>query len=273
MRKLIFMFLILSCVGSFKAQRKTFFSKSEFGLNVGQMYYIGDLNQFKPFYQSNWSGGLMYRYNLQPRITLRFNYLYGKVEAYDKESSNPLFVNRNLEFRSVIHEVAAGLEFHYVPFTFGKGNKNAGTVYLLAQLGGFYMNPKAMYNGSLVELSSLSTEGQGTSIATSKTYSRYQLCVPLGMGVKFAIGNKLTVNFDLAIRKTFTDYLDDVGSATYANSKVIDKEVSQMAADLSNRSLDGSKYGIRGNPTTKDWYVYSGMTIALRLGREKICFY
>jgi hypothetical protein len=93
------------------------------------------------------------------------------------------------------------------------------------------------------------------------------------MGVKFAIGNKLTVNFDLAIRKTFTDYLDDVGSSAYANSKVIDKEVSQMAADLSNRSIDGSKYGVRGNPSTKDWYVYTGMTIAFRLGREKTCFY
>ena len=188
MRKLIVMSLILSCVGSVTAQRKTFFSKSEFGLNVGQMYYIGDLNQFKPFYQSNWSGGLMYRYNLQPRITLRFNYLYGKVEAYDKESSNSLFVNRNLEFRSVIHEVAGGLEFHYVPFTFGKGNKNAGTVYLLAQLGGFYMNPKAMYMDSLVALQPMSTEGQGTSIATRKPYGNFQLCVPLGMGVKFAIG-------------------------------------------------------------------------------------
>jgi hypothetical protein len=131
----------------------------------------------------------------------------------------------------------------------------------------------AMYKDSLVALKPMSTEGQGTSIAKRKPYSNYQFCLPLGMGVKFAIGNKLTVNFDLAIRKTFTDYLDDVGSATYANSKVIDKEVSQMAADLSNRSLDGSKFGVRGNPSTKDWYVYSGMTIAIRLSKEKICFY
>jgi hypothetical protein len=273
MRKLIFMFILLSCVGSVTAQRKTFFSKSEIGVNVGQMYYLGDLNKFKPFYQSNWSGGLMYRYNLQPRVTLRFNYLYGKVEAYDKESSNALFVNRNLEFRSVIHEVAGGVEFHYVPFTFGKGNKNAGTVYLLGQLGMFHMNPKAMYNDQLVALQPMSTEGQGTSIGTRKPYHLYQVCMPLGMGAKFSIGNKITVNFDLAIRKTFTDYLDDVGSATYANSKVIGKEISNTAANLSNRSLDGSKYGVRGNPSTKDWYVYSGVTFAFRLGREKTCFY
>lgn len=273
MRKLIYVCIILSCVGSVTAQRKTFFSKSEFGLNIGQMYYIGDLNQFKPFYQSNWSGGLMYRYNLQPRLTFRLNYLYGKVEAYDKESSNALFVNRNLEFRSIIHEVAAGVEFHYVPFTFGKGNKNAGTAYLMAQIGGFHMDPKAMYNGELVSLQPMSTEGQSTSIGTRSPYKLYQICMPLGMGVKLAIGNKLTVNFDLAIRKTFTDYLDDVGSLTYANAKVIDKEVSDDASALSNRSLDGSKYGLRGNPTTKDWYVFTGMTIAIRLGKEKICFY
>ena len=67
-------------------QKRTFLSRSEFGLNIGQLYYLGDLNPYQQFYQSNWAGGLMYRYNFNNRLTLRANVLHGKVEAYDSES-------------------------------------------------------------------------------------------------------------------------------------------------------------------------------------------
>ena len=100
-------------------QKRTFLSRSEIGLTAGQSYYLGDLNPYQQFKQANLAGGFIYRYNLNTRLNFRANYLYGKVAAADSSSPYPLLVNRNLSFESKLHEVAAGVEFHFTPFQFG----------------------------------------------------------------------------------------------------------------------------------------------------------
>ena len=252
------------------SQQANFFSRSEFGFSIGQMYYLGDLNQFKPFYKSNWAGGLMFRYNVHSRLSLRFNYLQGKVEAYDSDAKNPVTINRNLSFESPIKEVAGGIEFHYFPFQFGQ-KRNTATAYILAQLGVFYMSPSVIINGETIDLQALGTEGQGTSANSKRKYSKFQVCIPLGLGVKASVGKNVSFNFDLAIRKTFTDYLDDVKSASYVDPAIIASEYGALAADLSNQSLIDNRYARRGNPTTKDWYVYCGGMVTIRLGRGNKC--
>jgi len=269
------LFCSFGALGSFYSQQATYLSQSELGLSIGQMYYIGDLNPYRPFYRSQWAFSVMYRYNVYNRMALRFNYTQGSVEAYDQEAKNPILVNRNLNFQSKIKELAGGIEFYYANFYFGRNNGKKevqGTCYLLAQLGLFYMNPTTQLNGETVELRPLGTEGQGTSLSKKSTYSNFQLCVPLGVGAKLQIRKNVSVNIDLAIRKTFTDYLDDVKSASYVDPTVLATSNGENAALLSNRSLDGDRHGYRGNPTTKDWYVYAGAMVSFRLGRGRKCF-
>jgi len=134
------------------------------------------------------------------------------------------------------------------------------------------MNPKTTINGEEIELRPLGTEGQGTVLNKKGTYSNFQLCVPLGIGAKAQIGKRVTFNIDLGIRKTFTDYMDDVKSATFVDPSVLAQYSGEMAAALSNQSLDGTRNGYRGNPTTKDWYVYAGGMVSVRLGRGRKCF-
>ena len=263
MKKAFILFSIMSSLLVF-GQKRTFLSSSEVGLTAGQTYYLGDLNPYQQFKQANLAAGLIYRYNFNTRLNFRANYLYGKVAAADSSSPYPLLVNRNLSFESRLHEVAAGVEFHFTPFKFGSS---------IAQMGDFYMNPTTMYNGEQIALQTMATEGQGTSIGTRKPYSLYQVCIPLGMGLKCSLGKMATLNVDMAIRKTFTDYLDDVGSDFYVDPEVLEDEVSETAAALSNRSIDGNSYGKRGTSSTKDWYVYTGATITFRLGKGGGCFY
>ena len=271
MKKALFLICILSSLLGW-SQKRTFFSRSEIGFTVGQTYYLGDLNPYQQFKQASLAGGLIYRYNFNTRLNFRANYLYGKVAAADSSSPYPILVNRNLSFESRIHEVAAGLEFHFMPFQFGSSRYPA-TAYFLAQVGVFHMNPTTMYNGEQIALQTIATEGQGTTIGTRKPYALYQPCIPLGMGIKVSLGKMATLNLDMAIRKTFTDYLDDVGSDFYVDPQVLDEEVSTSAAALSNRSLDGNPYGKRGTSSTKDWYVYTGATLTFRLGKGGGCFY
>lgn len=270
--KKAFLFVLLVLAFEMQAQRRTFFSRSEFGLTAGQTYYLGDLNPYQQFKNAHLAFGAIYRYNLNNRLTFRVNYLHGKVSAADSLSPYPLLVNRNLSFQSPINEVAAGVEFHFVPFQFGSSRYPA-TAYLLAQVGAFKMNPQTFYNGAWQDLQVLATEGQGTSANSQKPYNLYQLCVPLGMGIKVSLGKMATFNLDMAIRKTFTDYLDDVGSDTYFDPQILEDEVSDLSAALSNQSLDGNRFGKRGTSSTKDWYIYTGATLTVRLGKGGGCFY
>jgi hypothetical protein len=233
------------------AQKQNFKSKSELGILAGGSYYIGDLNPYEHFKNTKLALGLIYKYNINTRIALRANFNHGNVGASDASSSNALLKNRNLNFSSEIFEFGTGIEFSYLPFQIGNP-RYYGSAYLVAEIGIFHMNPTTKFNDDVIELQTIGTEGQGTSLTGASPYPKTQLCIPLAVGCKFAIGRKLTLSMEYGIRKTFTDYLDDVHSSRYIDSDQLGAINGPLAATLSNRSLDGSRFGTRGNPSTKD---------------------
>lgn len=269
MRRFSIILFLLIIANNARAQFHTAASRSEIGLMLGATTYLGDLNQFIPFKRAHPAGGIVYRYNVNPRMAIRFNALYGKVSAVDAESTEALNRSRNLSFYSDIYEVAGGVEFNYFPFQLGHQNYRA-TAYILAEIGVFRMNPKTVHNGAEVELRPLGTEGQGTSLNNRKHYSLTQLCLPLGIGAKFSLGQRVGLNLEIGIRKTFTDYLDDVRADSYVDPVVLAAESGPLSAELSNRS--GDPYGKRGDARTKDWYIFAGMMLTFRLGSPKICW-
>jgi hypothetical protein len=240
---------------------------------AGGTFYIGDMNPFMPFRNTHLAGGVLYRFNLHPRAALRANFLYGKLSGNDSESNLAHQVQRNLDFSTNIWELAGGIEFNYFPFQIGN-DRYKGTAYLLAEIGMFRMNPKTVgANGNEVELQPLGTEGQGTSLSSRGPYSLTQLVIPIGVGAKLSLGQKASLNFEIGLRKTFTDYIDDIGSESYADAAVLAAENGPLAASLSNRSLDGDRFGRRGDASTNDWYVFSGVMLTFRLGQPQKCFH
>ncbi len=265
--------IILVCLstGAAFTQYSNGRSRSELGILIGGSYYHGDLNPYRPFNNTNLAGGLVYRYTVHPRLSFRANLTYGKVEGYDSESNDPVFVDRNLSFVNEIYEFGTGVEFNYFPFELGH-DRYKGTAYLMAEFAIFQMNPTAISDdGAEVELQPLGTEGQGTSLNSKKHYSLTQIAIPLGIGCKISLGKRASLNFEFGIRKTFTDYIDDVGAGGYVDPVLLAAENGPLAAEMSNRSLSGSRYGKRGNSNTKDWYVFTGAMLMFRLGQKNIC--
>lgn len=270
MRVLLALFLVAtSFVFGQKAHQHNNWSRSEIGVLGGASYYIGDLNQ-KHFNNSNLAGQLLYRYNIHSRLAYRMNFTYAFVEGYDSESKRDLYKNRNLSFQSKIYEFATGIEFTYFPFEIGH-KRYRGTAYLMAEIGVSKINPQTNYNGDLVDLQPLGTEGQGTSASSRGKYSTLQMNVPLGVGFRLSISKNIALNGEYGIRFMFSDYLDDVHQYRYADPTVILAENGPMAADLSNRSLDGNRFGQRGNPTSRDWYTFVGLGLCFRLAGNKAC--
>jgi hypothetical protein len=253
-------------------QRANNKSRSELGFLLGGTYYIGDLNQFGHFKNLEPAGALLYRFNIHSRLALRFNAMYGSVYADDKDSRYSQNRNRNLNFKSDIWELGGGLEFNYWPFQIGHP-RYKGTAYLLVQIAAFHFNPKTTYNGNEVILQKIGTEGQGTNLSSKNKYLRTQVSFPIGLGCRFSLGKWMSIGLEYGIRKTFTDYIDDVGSSSYLSSTDLAAASGQIAADLGNKTLNQSRFGARGDASTKDWYAFVGMSLTFRLGNPSKCFF
>jgi hypothetical protein len=236
------------------------------------MYYIGDLNQTSHFKGTEPAVGVLYRFNVHSRLALRGNIVVGSFKASDENSRFEVNKNRNLSVHTSIYEAAGGVEFNYWRYQIGHKRYKA-TTYFLVEMGTAYFNPKTEYNGETVELQPLGTEGQGSQLNNKNRYSRLTFTMPVGLGVRFSLGKRFCLNLEYGIRKTFTDYLDDVGQDYYVNPTELTQQNGSMAGVLSNRSLDQSRNGRRGNSTTKDWYSFAGMMLTFKIGNPNKCFF
>lgn len=271
MKYFIFLSLLISSLFS-SAQQHNRISRSELGIMLGGAHYLGDLNPFFKINRIKPAASIFYRYHKNPRLTFRANFTYGSVEATDQDATWAIFKNRNLDFKTNLFELGAGLEFHYLKFQLGS-KRHRGTAYLLAELALFRMNPMGTSpSGEWIALQPLATEGQGTDLSNRGRYSLIQLAIPLGVGAKFSLGPKMSIGVEAGIRKTFTDYLDDVGSNEYIDPVVLAATNGPSSAAMSNKSLDGNRFGKRGNAATKDWYTFFGLTLSIRLGKPNRCY-
>ena len=249
----------------------------EVGLFLGGSYYIGDLNPTRHFSQSTKpAGGALIRYNVSHRLSLRGSAFYGNIAAYDGFSSSAYQQQRNLNFRSSLVEASAQFEFNFLNYEIGN-DKERFSPYIFGGLGVFRFDPEGEYNGEWIRLRPLSTEGQGLAgSAVKKTYSKFQISLPFGVGVKVNLAKNLALSLEWGMRKTFTDYLDDLSTRYYDPQKLADANGS-IAALLADKSkVNDSGYSNvgrqRGNPTTKDWYSFAGIALTLKLnGRREKC--
>ena len=236
---------------------------------LGAAYYFGDLNTNYDLGMPGLAGGLITRYNFNNRIALRLGANYGQVKADDARSDNAFERARNLSFQSDILEGVFLMEFNFLPYTHGSKDEFF-TPYVFAGFNVFHFNPKAEYEGELVELRPLGTEGQfkGEEYYTVTGGWAY------GLGMKVDLTYELSLNFELSARSLFTDYLDDV-STVYADKGDLRRSRGELAVALSDRSIElpgvedsqiGRKGTQRGNSNNNDSYVLLGVGLVYYFG-------
>jgi Domain of unknown function (DUF6089) len=244
----------------------------EVGGMAGGTNYIGDLQGFKPEIGAfGPSVSLMARWNRSPRLAFRATAMYGSFNATDYRAFGNLR-SRNLEAQTQLYELAVCAEFNLLPFDVMDGKTNAP--YLFAGVGGLYFNPQARYEGKFIDLRPLGTEGQ--YLEGGKPYSPFQVVIPMGLGMKLALWQRLSVGFEFGIRQTFTDYLDDV-SGKYPNMDALGKQ-NPIAAQMSfpaittttlpnqRAAIEGQK---RGDNVKTDRYYFAGVSMTYSLGSTR----
>ena len=256
-----------------------FSQRSEIGGLFGTSYYMGDINTSKQFYKPNIAGGIIYRYNLDPHWAFKLSALYGTVEGDDKDFNNL----RNLSFKSHIMEFSGQIELNFFGYYTGS-KKHRFSPYIFTGISLFMFNPQGQLFDSTVmelkwfDLQPLSTEGQGTILKPDREiYSLTQIAIPFGLGVKFSVSKSICIGAEWGLRKTFTDYIDDI-STTYVDNSALQAEKGPKASRLADRTpeLIDPDTGLnrilnedgmsRGNSETTDWYSFAGVTITFKIG-------
>ena len=257
---------------------------SEVGLCGGVSFYMGDLNPKSVFIGSRPAGGLIYRYNINPRFAFKAVVLLGSLEAEDAQTGTP---ERNLSFRSPLSELSGQIELNFLKLYNEKGY-NFFSPYVFAGLGIFSFNPQAKLGKDWYDLQPLGTEGQDlgskdleTGVEyNKKRYSLTNFAIPFGLGFRFNFLKYYSAGLEWGFRKTFTNYIDDVGGQYVRRDFLIEKR-STLISDFSDRTSatlpdgtpDYNKAGtMRGNNSkTKDWYSFAMITFTFKLNYSKDC--
>jgi len=136
--------------------------------------------------------------------------------------------------------------------------------YVFVGIAATHHNPKTEYQGEWYELQPLGTEGQGI-MGYAPKYDRVIVAIPYGGGIKYALSERLTVGFEMGVRKTFTDYLDDV-STTYVTRGELALALSNRTGELLNgEPIQFEEGDRRGNPDNDDAYLIGGFSISYNI--------
>lgn len=219
----------------------------DFGVNLGAANYLGEVGGQEEtrrdfIFDMKWNRtqymmGVFGRYKITPLMAVNVGFNYGRIRGNDSNSQNPARVARNLSFRNNIFELSARMEFtlFYDNDVGGRGYYNPDfRMFGFVGAGVMKHNPKVTYqgeleeyNGELIELQPLMTEGVD--------YSLWQFTLPAGIGLYFTHKKVHRFGWELGYRTTFTDYLDDV-SGTYASQDEVSQTNNELAYSLSNRT-------------------------------------
>lgn len=275
--KRAFHIVVILMAGCFMSPHKLSAQEKEFGFLAGGANYYGDINPNYSFKETRPFASIFYRYNFNPRMSLRAGLNYGWIEASDSKRKNyPYLQARNLNFSSQILEVACTYELNFFKFNpYVKKDRFSPYIYFGASL--FHFQPTTVYNGRKYRLEELGTEGQkGYDEEQVNGYSTFAFAIPFGGGIKWAINKKLSLNVEFSSRRTFTDYIDDISTVYPDKDLLFYSEGNENIAEiLSDRSPEAGFDPIavegkqRGTSKDKDRFNFFGIGLTYTIYNPK----
>ncbi len=265
-------------------------NRKEYVFGFGASNFLGDLggaNQIgtNGFKDLDWPatrplGSFGYRYRTGKQHCVKGMLHIAYLNGSDANTEEFIRRNRNLNFRTPIVELNGQFEYMLTRQREGARYRLRGVQgwrniniesYLFVGVGLFWFNPQGQYmDGSWVNLKPLSTEGQGL-VETRKPYHRLQPVIPMGIGFKYAISREWSIGLEYGLRKTFTDYIDDVSTTYFDNAEIRDEkgDIAAYMADPSlglepTQTLAGEQ---RGDPTDRDSYMFAELTFYYKIPR------
>lgn len=186
MRKVLLFITLMFCAAIAGAQEDPEY-RAEIGGGVGLVAYQGDFNaslttNMQPM------GSLLARYKFNPRMGIAFNVDYGKIKGSSDGTNTwyPEYQDSVVSFNNTL--IDAGLRFEYNFWPYGTGREYRGaqrlTPYVAIGLGLTYAD---IGHGGVTTIN-----------------------MPIGIGVKYKVANRLNLGLEWAMHFSGSDKLDGV---------------------------------------------------------------
>ena len=154
--------------------------KYEIGGMAGLSMYLGDANQSALLRGFHPAGGLVFRRNFNFRWALKTDLMVGKVAGDTKNTENVFPNQGEASFSRSFFELGGQIEFNFLPYSdkFAYLNTSRIAPYLLTGLG----------------------------VTAASGFGSVNL--PLGLGVKYKIKNRVNLGLEYTVHKLFSDSFD-----------------------------------------------------------------
>ena len=160
--------------------------KFEIGGAAGTSFYMGDANKSALFHNIKPALGAVFRNNINFRWAVKSNLYWGKVSGDTNDFSNAFPNQSQFSFSRNFFDLGSQAEFNFFPYS----DKYA------------YLNTK--------KISPYILMGLGFTLATGGDKSFFSVNIPMGLGVKYKIINRLNLGCEFTMRKLFGDSFDMV---------------------------------------------------------------
>jgi hypothetical protein len=181
-RRRIALMAIAMCICSLTATSQEVY-RMEMGGSLGGCFYMGDANWTTPLKNTNISGGALARFILNQRMAVKVNLTAARISGDTAESANKFPDDERVSFGRALIDLGGQYEYNFLPYGNGEGY-NGGrrfTPYIAAGLGLTYAaGPSAVVTAN----------------------------IPVGVGVKYKIGQRLNAGCELTMRFSMSDRLD-----------------------------------------------------------------
>jgi len=241
MAKSVLLFILSSIY--LLAAGQSVFSKFEIGLNAGVFVYQGDLtpSQFGSYKTLKPGLSLFVNRIVSPLFSLRTNLALGGLKGDDAKYLVPAYrQQRNFHFKSPALELSELLVANIFRNNMSKQYRGLSP-YLFAGLGVSLLNIKRDWSRFNAEyFSSEPKTLSGLAADQQRPLPALIPVFPMGIGIRYPISPRISVNAETSYRFTFTDYLDGFSKA--ANDSRRDSYLTHTV---------GLIYQFRNNPMLK----------------------
>ena len=218
-RRWIFSSFLLLCASVLMAQEY----KYEIGGALGGAFYMGDANNNMFFKGLNPSASAVFRYNRNFRWAVKANLTWAKVSGATEGLENVFPEKAQASFGRNVIDLGGQMEFNFFPYS----DKFA------------YSQTKRLSPYVFVGIGAMVSPGAGGTIISPN--------IPLGMGLKYKLMDRLNIGCEFSFRKLFTDGIDVAEGNT-----LLDNPYDIESSILKN----------------KDWYSFLHFSVTWDFGRR-----
>jgi len=304
MQRVVVLILAILMLPIFSHAQKWKRQRVEYSFGLGATNFLGDLGgrnqQGTDFIMdfeykaTRYAASLGYRYQLGKDWYVKGNLVYALVSGNDNLTQEPARARRKLKFKSNVVELSAQLEYMLIKQKSGHLYRLRGVrgkkwfrfeVYLLGGIGGIWYDPQSERNGKWFRLNPLNTEGQGLP-GGPKDYSGFTAVIPYGIGIRRNLSGgarsrhfgSWSLSLELTMRKTFSDYIDDVSTDYYADGDKLPSAIKDAYGEDAyyfhdpSGEMQNGQFGVpqqRGDVTDKDAYMLGIISINYKPARRR----